>query len=565
MNFTPVPRTNSMMFYLAHHANPVMKIESTQPSQEPSPTNSDPGQVGLIYISNEGLATNDVTVYYSVSGTAMNGVDYTNLPGVATVLLSQGYAEIDIAPIADGLKPDQTVILTLTQNTNYLIDPALASATNTLQANPQVYPIAFGDREPVCPNTLSPLQLNANDPNVIYTILTWPTHGTLITNDIPTVYYTATNCYEGQDSFTFKVNDGQYDSAPATVTLIIASSVFSYPVYRVTSRGAPVAFTFNGGDACENTNFALISYPAAGTLSGTSPSLTYTPNSTNFTGVDSFVYAAVDGCGDAATNAVNILSVPGPALFTQCDPFGTAVSLDWSLDGAVQLAEDQYDLGISDFIVYRSGVSGGPYTAIATNYYTGDASWMSYFDASAVVGQTYYYVVTFEFTANGNSYESPLSNQIQASGQNPDDLIPPNAFWNVMTNLSSPTNVMRLQAPFSSFGTNQYPGVYPLPTTFWPESTTWSNQITLYIPTNSVPLAQVKYSIIIDNDYKLYLNNSASYIDMTNHGGPPIWAAFQSFPTNLLHYGTNDIRVWIKDDAGPNYFSMVVTTNTCGR
>jgi hypothetical protein len=32
---------------------------------------------------------------------------------------------------------------------------------------------------------------------------------------------------------------------------------------------------------------------------------------------------------------------------------------------------------------------------------------------------------------------------------------------------------------------------------------------------------------------------------------------------NLLHYGTNDIRVLIVDENGPNYFSMVVTTNTC--
>jgi hypothetical protein len=81
-------------------------------------------------------------------------------------------------------------------------------------------------------------------------------------------------------------------------------------------------------------------------------------------------------------------------------------------------------------------------------------------------------------------------------------------------------------------------------------------------------VSQVQYSIAIDNDYWLYLNHSTNYIDMINHDGPTTWSAFKSFQsvsTNLLHYGTNDIGVVIRDRGDINYFSMVVTTNTCGQ
>ncbi|MGH7953288.1 MAG: PEP-CTERM sorting domain-containing protein [Limisphaerales bacterium] len=123
-DFTPVPMTNTMTFFRAHHANPVMQISDGQDSREPDSTNDDPGQVGTVYIENPVGATNDVTVYFTIGGTAQNGIDFSNLTGIAIILFNQGWVEIDIDPIADGLKPNQTIILTLIQNTNYLIDPS---------------------------------------------------------------------------------------------------------------------------------------------------------------------------------------------------------------------------------------------------------------------------------------------------------------------------------------------------------------------------------------------------------------------------------------------------------
>ncbi len=658
-DFSPIPMTNAMTFFWAHHANPVMWIVNGQDSEELNPTNtSDPGHGGIIYIFDEGWATNDVTVYYSIGGTARNGIDYSNLTGVATVPVNQGYAEIDIEPTADGLKPDQTIILTLIQNTNYLIDPSYYSATNTLLANPEVYPTAHGDIQRPCPNTSWPIYLRADDPRNLplsYIILTYPVHGTL-SGTPPYMTYTPTNCYEGQDSFTFKVSDGQYDSAPATVTLIISDPVYANPISVQTCRGRPVGVALSGWDNCGETLGYAVSTPQHGALSGTAPNLAYTPTGTNFTGLDIFNYVVFNGCGDAATSTVTITvdnthiypndlsvltgtnqavaitlsaadynesctadtnyytytvangptngflsgtpphltytptngesmdsfqftvhdgvwpglypgtvkiyAVAGPSLTAEnaaCYQFGSAVQLDWSLDAAV-LQMQQEGLMISDFVIHRSTNSGGPYTPI---YTTQNGGQMSYLDVNAVPNQTNYYVVTFETSQSGVTYASPGSNVAAVMGLDRGYFVPANAVWDVVTNLDDPTNVVKLQAPFSSEYPNQYFDRYPLPNSYWPAETIRSNHIAMFIATNSVDLSRVKYSIAIDNDYWLYVNNSTGYIGMTNNS-EAYWPGLQSFPTNALHYGTNDIVVVIRDDAEPDYFSMVVTTNTCG-
>ena len=58
---------------------------------------------------------------------------------------------------------------------------------------------------------------------ITYTVLTQPSHGTLI-GTAPSLTYTPATFYTGTDSFTFKTSDGTLDSAPATVSIIIDKS-----------------------------------------------------------------------------------------------------------------------------------------------------------------------------------------------------------------------------------------------------------------------------------------------------------------------------------------------------
>ncbi|HZV33886.1 MAG TPA: Ig-like domain-containing protein [Verrucomicrobiae bacterium] len=65
----------------------------------------------------EPLPTNDLTVYYTISGTASNGVDYETLPGYVTIPAYKNYALITVNPLEDNdasnSPPFSTVILTL--------------------------------------------------------------------------------------------------------------------------------------------------------------------------------------------------------------------------------------------------------------------------------------------------------------------------------------------------------------------------------------------------------------------------------------------------------------------
>jgi hypothetical protein len=131
----------------------------------------------------------------------------------------------------------------------------------------------------------------------------------------------------------------------------------------------------------------------------------------------------------------------------------------------------------------------------------------------------------------------------------------------VVTNLANTNIVTKEQAPLSSYYPSQYPGIYPFPNSLWIVDTTNLVTTTFVVPTNT-PLSEVQYSIAIDNDYYLYLNNT--YIDYVNHENEPVWSTFQPFPTGLLHDGTNTVHLEIVDEGSHNYFSMVITTNTCG-
>lgn len=64
-----------------------------------------------------GVTNDDITVTYSVGGTATNGVDYVALPGVVTIPAGQTKALITVVPIDDGV-PDITSTVILTLNTN---------------------------------------------------------------------------------------------------------------------------------------------------------------------------------------------------------------------------------------------------------------------------------------------------------------------------------------------------------------------------------------------------------------------------------------------------------------
>jgi hypothetical protein len=152
-----------------------------------------------------------------------------------------------------------------------------------------------------------------------FTVVTQPANGTL-SGTAPNLNYTSNAGFVGTDSFTFKVNDGQVDSPAVTVTINVTKEPPVDPPNNAptanadtvtTQQGGNIAITLGGVDPDGDTvTFIIVTQPTNGTLTGTAPNLTYTPNP-GFVGTDSFTYKVNDGTTDSATVTVTIVVEAG--------------------------------------------------------------------------------------------------------------------------------------------------------------------------------------------------------------------------------------------------------------
>ena len=124
--------------------------------------------------------------------------------------------------------------------------------------------------------------------------------------------YTPEPHFTGQDIFAFKLNDGEVDSATATVSINVAPNLLpvAEPHSVTTTEDTPVEISLIGSDSdSDPLAYSIVTVPSHGSLSGTAPNLTYTPN-TNFNGSDSFTFKVNDGAADSAPAAVSITVSP---------------------------------------------------------------------------------------------------------------------------------------------------------------------------------------------------------------------------------------------------------------
>ncbi len=141
-----------------------------------------------------------------------------------------------------------------------------------------------------------------------YRIVSNPTKGSL-SGTPPNLTYTPTANTNGSDSFTFVANDGKADSNIATVSITVVS-VNDAPtaVAQITStledNALSILLSVSDRDG-DTLSYRIVSNPAKGSLSGTPPNLTYTPNA-HAIGSDSFSFLANDGKADSNTATISI-------------------------------------------------------------------------------------------------------------------------------------------------------------------------------------------------------------------------------------------------------------------
>ena len=130
-----------------------------------------------------------------------------------------------------------------------------------------------------------------------------------------TATYTPNTNYNGPDTFTVRAKDGSGAFLSNTATISInVNSINDVPVANAqsvtTAEDTAANITLTGSDVDNDPLiFAIATPPTNGTLSGTAPNLTYTPNA-NFNGLDSFTFTVNDGNLTSAPASVSIAITP---------------------------------------------------------------------------------------------------------------------------------------------------------------------------------------------------------------------------------------------------------------
>ena len=191
------------------------------------------------------------------------------------------------------------------------VDSAEARVSITISAVNDV-PEATAQSVTLDEDTTKAITLSASDADndsLTYSIVARPSHGTL-TGTAPNVTYKPEANYHGQDSFTFKVNDGKVDSETKTVSITV-NSVNDVPVadaqtisLEENAEDFPITLTASDADG-DDLTYTVMTQPTMGSLNGSAPNLTYTPPQ-NTNGTTTFTFKVNDGKADSAVAMVTI-------------------------------------------------------------------------------------------------------------------------------------------------------------------------------------------------------------------------------------------------------------------
>ena len=163
-------------------------------------------------------------------------------------------------------------------------------------------------------NGVLPQASDVDGDTLTYSLKTQPTNGTVVVNEDGTYTYTPNENFNGEESFTYEVSDGELVSE-ATITLNVAPVNDSPEAFDATVEAIEDTL-YNGvlpqaSDVDGDTlTYSLKTQPTNGTVvvneDGT---YTYTPNE-NFNGEESFTYEVSDGeSASEATITLNVANV----------------------------------------------------------------------------------------------------------------------------------------------------------------------------------------------------------------------------------------------------------------
>ena len=186
--------------------------------------------------------------------------------------------------------------------------------------------------------------------------------------------YTPDEDWNGVDTFTYKVNDGELDSNVATVTITV-TAVNDAPVAEdiavTTPEDTAIDITLLGTDVDGDTlTYAIEDEPANGTVTLVGNVATYTPNQ-DYNGTDSFTYKVNDGDLDSNIATVTITVTPVNDAPVAVDDEYTVAEDTVLTVAAPGVLENDYDVdGDVLNVALRTNVSHGVLVLLSDGSFT---------------------------------------------------------------------------------------------------------------------------------------------------------------------------------------------------
>jgi len=313
---------------------------------------------GTFTISRIGDTTDPVTVSYSVSGTAVNGSDYSMLGTTAIIPAAQSSVNVVVTPIDDGTpEDDETVILTLASGTGYTVGSPSA-ATITISDN-DLPTITVGTSDAAAseagPNAGS-FTVSRNGPTTDALSVGYNLTGTAGNGTDYSALTSSVLIPVGQSSATVTVtpiNDGAPESAETVILTIAANALYTVG----SPSAATVTITDNDLVTAVNIEATDDSAAEAGSATGT---FTIT-RSGDLTAALTVNYTISGSAGNAADYAALSGSVMIPA------GSGSATVVVTPVDDAIDEANETVILTLAAGAGYQIGSSNDDTVTIADN------------------------------------------------------------------------------------------------------------------------------------------------------------------------------------------------------
>lgn len=279
---------------------------TTEPDIEVTPPSLEFGEVAIadsavqsVTVENVGMA--DLTLSAVDITNGAPPFEITDSPTLPTVVAPAGSITVDVTftPTATGAVAGSLEIASDDTDEPTVTVPLAGTGVPAPEA-PVLDPI--GDLEVDEGQTVDvPITASdANDDPLEFTVSGEPGFTSLVDNGDGTATLTLMPDFEDAGSYpgvTVVVSDGALtDEETFTIDVVDVNRAPSVDDQAVsTVQDTPVAVTLTGSDPDGDAlTFAVENAPTNGTLSGTAPNLTYTPNP-GYVGPDSFTFSASDG------------------------------------------------------------------------------------------------------------------------------------------------------------------------------------------------------------------------------------------------------------------------------